>query len=76
MNKSRVDTVLWDIEEDKRDLLPADFIIKRALVYGGVFLVKEMFDKYGIDKTKTVFNSLKVSELGEKRFNFFNKYIF
>ena len=76
MIKSSIDTVLWDIEEEKRDSLPVDFVIKRALVYGGIFLVKEMFHKYGASKIKAVFISLKVSELGERRFNFFNKYIF
>jgi len=76
MNDDKINAVLWDIKEEDRISLPTDFLIKRLLVYGGASLLREMFLNYGVDKTKEVFNSLKVSEVGEKRFNFLKNYIF
>lgn len=76
MLKERIDLVLWDINEENRESLPVDFLIKRALVYGGAFLVHDILESYGIDKTREVFNSLKISEVGKNRHHFFKNYIF
>lgn len=76
MNKGEINNVLWDIKEEDRDSLPLDFLIKRILVYGGVFLIRDILQTYEISKIKGVFNSLKVSEVGEKRYNFFKNYLF
>lgn len=76
MLKERMGLVLWDIKEEDRESLPTDFLIKRALVYGGAFLVHDILDNYGIDKTKKVFNSLKISEVGKNRHHFFKNYLF
>lgn len=76
MSNERIATVLWDIKEEDRKTLPTDFLIKRALVYGGAFLLRDTLHDYGIDKTKQVFESLKVSEMGTNRHSFFKNYIF
>lgn len=76
MTKSNISMVLWDIREEDRKSLPTDFLIKRILVYGGAFLVREALHDYGIDKTKEVFESLKISEVGKNRYHFFKNYIF
>lgn len=68
--------VLWDIKEEDRISLEESFLIKRALVYGGFNLIKNVIKNYGFEKTKNIFLSLKESEVGEKRFNFFKNYLF
>jgi hypothetical protein len=74
--EQRLDTVLWDIKKEDRASLPTDFLIKRALVFGGFFLLQDILKSYGKDKTKEVFDSLKITEVGEKRYHFFKNYIF
>lgn len=76
MSQDKINSVLWDIKEEDRGSLPANFLIKRALVYGGVFLIHDVLHNYGIDKTKEVFESLKVSEVGKNRHYFFKNYLF
>lgn len=76
MNIDKINDVLWDIKEDKRGSLPVEFLIKRALVYGGVSIIKEILHNYEFTKIKKVFSSLKISEVGEKRYNFFKNYLF
>lgn len=76
MFKERIATVLWDIKEEDRASLPVDFLIKRALVYGGAFLIHDILHDYGVDKTKKVFESLKISEVGKDRYSFFKNYLF
>ena len=74
--ESKIDAVLWDIKEENRQSLPVDFLIKRVLVYGGAFLLRDTVQNYGLDKTKKIFESLKTSEVGEKRYYFFKNYLF
>lgn len=76
MSKERIATVLWDIKEEDRESLPANFLIKRALVYGGAFLIRDILQDYGVNKTKEVFESLKISEVGKNRHSFFKNYLF
>ena len=76
MDEVKIDTVLWDIKEENRVSLPTDFLIKRVIVYGGSFLLRDVLKNYGKDKTKEVFDSLKISEVGKKRYYFFKNYLF
>ena len=76
MSNEAIATVLWDIKESDRPALQADFIIKRVLVYGGIFLVRDAIREYGESKIKEVFNSIKQSEIGEKRYHFFKECVF
>ena len=76
MNETDISTVLWDIKEADRDLLPINFLIKRVLVYGGISLVRSALHKYGLSKIREVFDSLKISEVGTKRHYFFKNYLF
>ncbi len=76
MSQDKLNLVLWDIKEEDRASLPTNFLIKRALVYGGIFLIHDVLRNYGIDKTKEVFESLKVSEVGKNRHYFFKNYLF
>lgn len=76
MVKDKIAVVLWDIKEEDRGSLPIDFLIKRVLVYGGAFLIRDTLHHYGVDKSREVFESLKVSEVGKNRYHFFKKYLF
>lgn len=76
MSKEKIAAVLWDIKEEDRESLPTDFLIKRALVYGGAYLIHDVLHDYGIAKTKEVFESLKISEVGINRHSFFKNYLF
>ena len=76
MSQDKISSVLWDIKEEDKESLPVSFLIKRALVYGGVFLIHDVLHHYGKDKTKEVFESLKVSEVGKNRYYFFKNYLF
>ena len=76
MNENYTDAVLWDIKDEDKESLPTEFLIKRVLVYGGVFAIKSILQTYGQEKVKNVFNSLKNSEVGDKRFNFYKNYLF
>lgn len=68
--------VLWDINNKDIDSLDNSFLIKRVLVYGGVSLLREVFNIYGFDKTKEVFLSLRETEVGKRRYHFFKNYLF
>lgn len=74
--EKELNAVLWDIKEENINSLSKEFVIKRSLVYGGIFLIRDIFNKYGKDEVKKVFDSLKESEVGVKRFNFFKNYLF
>lgn len=76
MSQDKISPVLWDIKEEDRGALPTNFLIKRALVYGGASLIHDVLHSYGMDKTKEVFESLKVSEVGKNRHYFFKNYLF
>ena len=76
MDNDEIDAVLWDIKEEDRKSLPVDFLIKRVLVYGGAFLLRDTLQNYGLNKTKGVFESLKTSEVGERRHYFLKNYLF
>ena len=53
-----LDKVLWDINPKDRENLSEDFLIRRILSHGGVFLIMGAIKKYGKNRIKEVFEKM------------------
>jgi hypothetical protein len=65
---SDIQSVLWDIPEEKVVTLSAEFLIMRALSYGTVPLMLHMKRRYGLDAVRNVFRSLKQTSMSARRY--------
>ena len=70
-----IKTVLWDIPQDQIKALPQDFIIQRALTYGGVGLIAKLIQQYGATKIKTVLNSMKSGAMPQRKQYYLQQYL-
>lgn len=76
MNKQDFQIVLWDIDKERIESLPLDFVIRRVLSYGGLFLVVKAIHAYGLDAVKQVFESMKPTSISEKKYRYFKNFLF
>lgn len=76
MNKQEIQKVLWDIDKENIDTLPADFIIQRILSYGGLFLVVKAMREYGSETVKQVFEKMKHTSIPTRKYYYFKHFLF
>ena len=70
-----IKTVLWDIPPDQIKTLPQEFIIQRALTYGGVSLITQLMQQYGATQIKTVLNSMKSGVIPQRKQYYLQQYL-
>ena len=79
MNKvefnTTLDKVLWDINPKYRGNIPEDFLIKRILSHGGVFLIMGAIKKYGKNKIKEVFEKMPKGSFLPKKYLYIKNFI-
>ncbi len=75
MDKKDFRTVLWDINENKIEALPSDFIIRRALSYGTLELIIDIIKKDGLATVKRVFLEMRSSAISAKKYEYLRKYL-
>lgn len=75
MNKQDFQTVLWDINKENVDSLPAEFVIQRVLSYGGVFLIVKTMREYGAESVKRVFVTMKPTSIAEKKYQYLKNFL-
>ena len=75
MNKQDLQTVLWDINKERVDSLPVDFIIRRVLSYGGLFLIIKTMHAYGTDTVKCVFEVMKPMSISKRKYFYLKNFL-
>jgi|GEM_PF-1752162 len=75
MDDHELNKILWDVEKNKRRSVPINFLIKRVFVYGGIYAIRYILHNFELEKLRNVFYSMKISEIGGKRFIFLKNYI-
>ena len=75
MNKQDLQIVLWDINKEHVDSLPVDFVIRRVLSYGGLFLIVKTMHAYGIDTVKRVFEAMKPTSISERKYFYLKNFL-
>jgi len=74
MDIAKYSSVLWDIPKNTVNL-DQNFIIKRTLTFGGIFLIKDLIDSLGISTVRTTFGSMKPTEMSSRKYNFFKNFL-
>jgi len=75
VNKQYLEAVLWDISKERVDSLPVDFVIRRVLSYGGLFLIIKTMHAYGIDTVKRVFEAMKPTSISERKYFYLKNFL-
>jgi hypothetical protein len=73
MDIAKYSAVLWDIPKNTVDL-DEKIIIKRALSFGGIFLIKDLINSLGLAPVRSVFDSMKPTEISPRKYNFFKHF--
>ncbi|MBI5913479.1 hypothetical protein HY839_03520 [Candidatus Azambacteria bacterium] len=76
MNKKDIKAVLWDFSDDAIGSLPGDFIIRRVLSYGGIFLIVKAMREYGDDAVRRVFATMKPMSISKKKYHYLKNFLF
>ena len=76
MNKRDIKAVLWDFSEDAIGSLSADFVIRRVLSYGGIFLIINAIREYGDDAVWQVFAAMKPTSIPKKKYHYLKNFLF
>ncbi len=76
MNTSELQTVLWDIERNKVDSLPLDFVIQRVLSYGTLQLIIASIEEHGAESVKKIFFEMKPTSISEKKYQYLKNHLF
>lgn len=75
MPMSDISSVLWDIRPSEISSLPDTFVIRRALVHGGLLLVSSIIARYGIDTVRSTFGTMKPTTMSNRRYAYFKNYL-
>ena len=75
MNEQDIQTVLWDVSPGSIGTLSAEFVIRRALSYGGIFLIGRVIHKYGREGVKKEFEKMLPTSISERKY-FYLKHFF
>lgn len=75
MKKEDLKTVLWDINPESVDSLPAEFVIRRTLSYGGLFLIGKMMHTYSREKVKKEFETMKPTSMSERKYFYLKNFL-
>lgn len=76
MNKRDIKIVLWDFSEDAIGGLSADFVIRRVLSYGSIFLIIKAMREYGDDAVRRVFAAMKPTSIQKKKYHYLKNFLF
>jgi len=74
MEKDQLASVLWDVPTSKQATVPANFLMRRVLQYGGMSLLIEAFHTYGADALQTEFYTMKPSAFEARRYHYLKHY--
>jgi len=74
MDIKKYSSVLWDIPKNTVEL-NEKFVIKRVLSFGGIFLIKDLINSLGLASVRSVFNSMKPTEMSKRKYNFFKDWL-
>lgn len=70
-----IQTILWDIPADKIHALPQEFVIQRALTYGGVRLIVQLIKQYGLPTVSEVLQQMKPTAMPKKKYDYLKRYL-
>ena len=70
-----IQTVLWDIPADQINTLPQEFIIQRSLTYGGVRLITQLIEQYGLLAVRAVLQAMKPTAMPQRKYYYLEHYL-
>ena len=76
MDSSLLQSVLWDIDQEKVALLPDTFVIRRVLSYGTVRLLFQAIAHYGHAAVAAEFSKLARSSMDARRYHYLAQFVF
>lgn len=75
MELAKYESVLWDIPKDTVHL-DEQFVIKRVLTFGGVFLIRDLIHSLGLGPVQAAFKAMKPTEMPLRKYHFFKNVLF
>ena len=74
MDITKYSSVLWDVPKNTV-ALDEKFVVKRTLSFGGIFLIKDLIDSLGLATVRSIFKTMKPTEMSQKKYNFFKQFL-
>jgi len=75
MKKEDFKTVLWDVNPENVGSLPVEFVIRRVLSYGGLFLIGKTMNMYGTEMVKREFEAMKPTSISERKYAYLKNFL-
>ncbi|EKD79472.1 MAG: hypothetical protein ACD_41C00059G0001 [uncultured bacterium] len=75
MKNVDIQTVLWDIPPGQISTLPQQFVIQRALTYGGIHLITQIIKQHGLPAVRAVLHRMKPTAMPERKYYYFEHYL-
>lgn len=75
MEKSDIQMILWDIPTDQISTLPSEFVIQRALTYGGIRLITQVIKEHGLPAVREVLHTMKPTAMPQRKYYYFEHYL-
>lgn len=75
MEKSDIQTILWDIPPNQISALPQEFVIQRALTYGSVRLIIQLIKQHGLPAVRAVLHRMKPTAMPQRKYYYFEHYL-
>lgn len=67
--------ILWDVAPKEINTLSIDFVIERALSYGGVIFIAKLINKHGKDKVRQIFERMKPTSISTKKYLYLKNFL-
>ncbi len=75
MKNVDIQTILWDISPSKVNTLPQEFVIQRALTYGGIRLIAQLIKQHGLPAVRAVLHGMKPTSMPQRKYYYFEHYL-
>lgn len=75
MKNTAIQNVLWDIPSHQIDTLPREFVIQRALTYGGIHLIIELIKEYSLPTVRAVLHAMKPTAMPQRKYYYLDHYL-
>lgn len=75
MKKLDIQTILWDIPADQISTLQPEFVIQRALTYGGIRLITQLIKLHGLSAVQAVLHNMKPTAMPQRKYYYFEHYL-
>lgn len=75
MKNLDIQTILWDIPSHKVSALPQEFVIQRALTYGGIRLIVQFIRQHGLPTVRKTLHHMKPTAMPQRKYYYLEHYL-